>query len=102
MCTPGWRAAVWPLKAPLPWAVAAVHGPCQVSTWNQRLSGLGAKGAKLLSAVKLNAGVELLVTLPASAVISPNRGMGWTCCSSMTVTVVLGKLTTGVLLLRGT
>jgi len=68
--------------------VAAVHGPCTVSNWKYRASGVGAVGANVLATLNEKLGVWDVVMFPARGVIVVVSGIACTCSSVMTVTAV--------------
>ena len=61
----------------------------------------GAVGEKPLLAEKWNVGVELLVVFPASGVTVVTSGIAWTCCSVITLTLLLVWLATYTVLVMG-
>ena len=93
MCVPNDKVGVVPLKfGAVP--EAGSHGICQVSNWYLTACGVGAYGLNELVAVKLKVGVELIVWLLVSGAMAVTSGLGCTCCSVITVTVLLYSFVT--------
>ena len=81
------------MKLP-PLGLAAVQGPCQVSIWKRTVWTVVGLGEKLSAAVNVNVGVAVVLTPPGIAAMLVVKGMACSCCSLVTVTLLLVALGT--------